>query len=126
MSEFFEEFFFSGTTIQQMTRLVIFSLIVLTVFIFILRMTDKNYRKQFSKDEKIKKLEENLVEYDSELKNLLPKVDPLEKKQFESKYDPKKIREVETELLNLKGRIQTLERFLKTDRDKLKKLREKN
>ena len=48
------------------------------------------------------------------------------KKHLEFKYDPKKDREIESELNNLKGRIQTLERFLKTDKEKLKKLKEKN
>jgi len=100
--------------------------ILLIAFVSILRLTDKDYRKKFSKDEKIKKLEKNLVEYNSELKNLLPKVDPLEKKHLEFKYDPKKDREIESELNNLKGRIQTLERFLKNDKEKLKKLRGKN
>jgi len=102
------------------------ALVLLMLFIFIIRLTDKDYRKQFSNDEKIKKLEDNLVEYNSELKELLPKVSPLEKKHLESKYNPKKNRELESELNNLKGRIQTLERFLKTDKEKLKKLKEKN
>lgn len=105
---------------------ILLAIILLIAFVFILRLTDKDYRKQFSKEEKIKKLEANLVEYNSELNELLPKVDPLEKEQLESIYGTKKNREIETDLNLLKSRITTLQRFIKTDENKLQKLKGKN
>jgi len=41
------------------------------------------------------------------------------------KYDPKKGRELEIELLNLKGRIKTLERYIEQDSKKLSALKDK-
>ena len=98
--------------------------ILLVVFVFILRMTDKDYRKQFSKDEKIKKLEENIAKHNAELNELLPKVDPLEKEELQSIYGTKENREIETNLNLLNGRITTLQRFIKTDENKLQKLKD--
>lgn len=70
----------------------------------------------------------NLISIDvtkKELKHLLPKVEPLEEQALQYKYDPKKGRELEIELLNLKGRIKTLERYIEQDSKKLSALKDK-
>jgi len=106
-------------------QLIVLSLLIIGAFVWFIRLFDKDYKEQNSLESKIKNLEEKLTLQEEELKHLLPKVEPLEEQALQSNYDPKKSRELETELLNLKGRIKTLERYIEQDSKKLSALKDK-
>ena len=106
-------------------QLIVLSLVIIGAFVWFLRLFDKDYKEQNSLESKIINLEEKLSRQEEELNHLLPKVEPLEEQALQSNYDPKKSRELETELLNLKGRIKTLERYIEQDSKKLLALKDK-
>ena len=119
MSDFLDNY------IPSAIELIVLSLVMVVAFVWFLRLFDKDYKEQNSLESKTKNLEEKLTLQKEELKHLLPKVAPLEEQAFQFKYDPKKGRKLETELLNLKRRIKTLERYIEQDSKKLSALKDK-
>lgn len=100
---------------------IVLAFVIIGAFVWFLRLFDKDN----SIETKIENLENKLSQQEEELQYLLPKVEPLEKEELQSKYSSKKNREISYELSQLKGRIKTLERLIEQDSEKLLQLKDK-
>ena len=124
LEEFFWDIYFTNEFTGTVIAILIGSIPVYLI-VRIFRYFDKDYKKEVSIEEQIKNIEDKLSQHEEELQHLLPKIEPLEKEEIETRYDSKKNNKILYELSLIKRRINALELFIKEDKEKLLELKNK-